>query len=316
MTQRVPTHPSFERIFAKSRAGPQFNREAHLIMAAINRLTESLENIVADLACLASELSIKYLNNRGGNVVIIAPDHYWGDRTAEQKQRHLLIVRRYEQIREILSAWLFDAPKDLARTFKNGDKNFRTWLEFESNWSVSYDKEKNIRLLKESADDLRQIISVLAAGIRDQIILVPDTNSLLAQPDPTTYRHVVGSDKFEFLLLPTVLHELDELKILHRNPEIREKAQKVITRIKGWRTQGSLSIGVFVDRTIRIRAEHREPNVEKSLSWLDPTNADDRIVASVLHVQASNPTARIVLVTGDINLQNKADAAFIEIGEV
>ena len=53
-----------------------------------------------------------------------------------------------------------------------------------------------------------------------------------------------------------------------------------------------------------------------TLKWLDEDNCDDRIIASVLEVQSSNPTARVVLVTGDINLLNKADVARIESAEL
>ncbi|MGH9194787.1 MAG: PIN domain-containing protein [Acidimicrobiia bacterium] len=52
-----------------------------------------------------------------------------------------------------------------------------------------------------------------------------------------------------------------------------------------------------------------EPDFSTSLAWLDRTNQDDRIVASLLELQRVNPAAEIILVTGDINLQNKADAA-------
>jgi predicted ribonuclease YlaK len=104
--------------------------------------------------------------------------------------------------------------------------------------------------------------------------------------------------------------------MLHRNQDVREKAKKVITRIKGWRAQGPLLDGVLVDKTIIVRALHNEPKVADSLSWLDADNADDRIVASVLHIQATSPSAHVILVTGDINLQNKADAAMIETVEI
>ncbi|UUZ65949.1 PIN domain-containing protein [Polaromonas sp. P1-6] len=65
-----------------------------------------------------------------------------------------------------------------------------------------------------------------------------------------------------------------------------------------------------------VRALHNEPKVADSLSWLDADNADDRIIASVLHIQATSPSAHVILVTGDINLQNKADAAMIETAEI
>ena len=53
-----------------------------------------------------------------------------------------------------------------------------------------------------------------------------------------------------------------------------------------------------------------------TLTWLDKENRDDRIIASVLEVQSSYPTARVVLITGDVNLSNKADLARIETSEL
>jgi hypothetical protein len=52
-----------------------------------------------------------------------------------------------------------------------------------------------------------------------------------------------------------------------------------------------------------------EPRFERTLHWLDPTNQDDRIIASVLELQRAVPSATVILVTGDINLQNKSEAA-------
>jgi hypothetical protein len=107
------------------------------------------------------------------------------------------------------------------------------------------------------------------------IILVPDTNSLLAAFDPIEYRKVSGENSFVFMILPTVLGERDRLKVEHRNPDVREKAKKVITRIKGWRNQGPLAKGVTVDKTITVKALHTEPNMKATLSWLDSDNRDD-----------------------------------------
>jgi predicted ribonuclease YlaK len=52
-----------------------------------------------------------------------------------------------------------------------------------------------------------------------------------------------------------------------------------------------------------------------TLSWLDSSVPDDRIIASVLALQADRPGAAVVLVSSDINLLNKADAALVESAE-
>lgn len=199
----------------------------------------------------------------------------------------------------------------MKRRLDEADREWRTWLELGRNWSVQAEPEHNVAAVREAGTKLRQFLSIFGQD-SGEVIVVADTNSLLASPEPMTYREAVGADRFTFLLLPTVLRELDELKVLHRNPDVRDKAAKVVTRIKGWRKQGPLLQGVTVAQTITVAALAEEPSVKSTLSWLDPENRDDRIVAAVLEVQVRHPTARVLLVTGDINLQNKADAAVIE----
>ena len=200
--------------------------------------------------------------------------------------------------------------------FKDADEHFRTWLELESNWSLATNARENRASVLKAGRAVADVLEVLEHDEETGIFIIPDTNALLAQTDPVAYRRVAGEARFVFMLLPAVLAELDRLKVEHRNPDVREKAKKAITRIKGWKQQGSLSEGVTVDRTIEVRAEHAEPNMADSLSWLDASNQDDRIVASVLALQCQYPAARLVLVSGDINLQNKADAASIETVEI
>ena len=53
-----------------------------------------------------------------------------------------------------------------------------------------------------------------------------------------------------------------------------------------------------------------------TLSWLDSETKDDRIIANILSVQVEYLNAGITLITGDINLQNKADAAYIDVAEI
>jgi predicted ribonuclease YlaK len=65
-----------------------------------------------------------------------------------------------------------------------------------------------------------------------------------------------------------------------------------------------------------VKAASKEPDFKNTLSWLDPNNNDDRIIASVLALQAEFPSAQMILISGDINLMNKADVAMIETAEL
>lgn len=50
--------------------------------------------------------------------------------------------------------------------------------------------------------------------------------------------------------------------------------------------------------------------MSKLPSWLDAENKDDRLIGTALEIQCSHLLAVVVLVTGDINLRNKAEMAF------
>lgn len=284
-------------------------------MNTVDRLTISLKNVSDDLVNLIESVPVREME-RHPNIFIMAPDFYWRELSAEQKNKQIRLKRDYDQISEVLSALLSAAPKDIIGELEQADKDYRSWLEFESSWSISVNPKENIENFVKDSNSVFKIIEILSSGENHEKIVIPDTNSMMTNPDPTGYRAVVNSEGFRFLLLPTVLSELDELKMLHRNPDARENANKCIKRIKGWRAQGSLQNGVIVDSTITVSASHKEPDMGSTLSWLDSEVKDDRIIANVLSVQAEYLNSSVTLITGDVNLQNKADAAYIDVAEL
>lgn len=276
------------------------------------RLYADLDDLEARLMALVRTVPVLNREDDYGPVVIMAPRHWFASLSPEQQRAQLALRRDYERWIERVRLILRGAPDDLRRQLEEADTEWRQWLEMSRSWVLEPASDKNIARVKAVGDELRSLLRVVESDAAT-LLLVPDTNALLGAPDPVEYRATVDADTFTFVLLPTVLRELDQLKVLHRNPEVREKARKVVSRIKGWRTQGPLLRGVTVDQTITVVAVAEEPNVRSTLSWLDPDNADDRVVAGVLEVQVRYPSDRVVLVTGDINLQNKADAASIAV---
>lgn len=277
-----------------------------------SRLRARLSEVVDGLARLTSAIPVRWFDRESDSIVFICPEYYWGDVSPEQRADQMRLKRSYEPIAEHLRLLLTRAPDDLVNQLNEADQRFRVWLELQSNWSLSRDASGNEAQIRAAGAALEKILTILEVMGEGHILVVPDTNSLLAHPDPGDYRSVIGVDSFMFTLLPTVMGELDRLKIEHRNPDVRDKAKAAIARIKGWRHQGSLTEGVTVAKTITVRACHSEPDMTRTLSWLDRDVADDRIIASVIALKAEQPSARVVLVTGDINLQNKADAAMVE----
>ena len=282
----------------------------------MSRLRSDLKSLTQRLGALVQELPIKQLDRTGGGVVILAPKYYWGKLSAEQLNTQLAIKRDYEEWFEVFRSVFAEATEALKRRIGKADQRLRMWIELRSNWSLQSDPPSNMDRLRDDAEQFMEILAIIEASGPMPPVLIPDTNAIVGNPDPTQYRTLVCDGSFIFLLLPTVLAELDELKNTHRNPDFREKVNKVIKRIKGWRNQGTLRKGVTVDGTITVKAVAIEPDMQDTLTWLDKENRDDRIIASVLEVQSSYPNARVVLVTGDVNLSNKADLARINTSEL
>ena len=81
------------------------------------------------------------------------------------------------------------------------------------------------------------------------------------------------------ILLPTVLKELDKLKITSRE-DFRKKVDGLITRIKGYRGRGQLNEGVTLGKGVStLRSVATEPNMAATLPWLDAANDDDRLLS-------------------------------------
>jgi len=279
-----------------------------------SKLRTRLSTVVESLAELVRTLPVRRFK-QGGAVVFVGPQLYFGDRSTDQQAIQFALKREYEVLSELLKLLIRGGPKEIVGNLKEADEHFREWLDFNGSWSVTADPTENARQVRAAAEPFERILDVLDLASEDEVLVVPETNSLLAEADPKAYRQIADTT-FVFMLLPTVLGELDKLKIEHRNPDVRDKAKNVINRIKGWRKQGPLVDGVTVDKNITVRASSREPDFKNTLSWLDKDNNDDRIIASVVALQSEFPSAQVILVSGDINLLNKADVALIETAEL
>ena len=246
---------------------------------------------------------------------MIAPHYFWGKVSPSAQNRQISIKRSYEDWFHKFELLFSGTSDDVGRRIKEADEEIREWIELDVNWSITRDRRNNEEKLRKASKQFIDLLSIIATD-EGETILVPDTNSIAVEPDPAKYRDIAGEASYVFMLLPTVLGELDDLKIAHRNPDFREKARSAIRRVKGWRLQGDLFIGVTVSRTVTVKAVAAEPDMKNTLSWLDKDIADDRLIASVLEVQIAHPNSRVVLVTGDINLMNKAAWASIESAEI
>jgi rRNA-processing protein FCF1 len=245
------------------------------------------------------------------NIVVLNVDgnHWWNDLDIEGRRIQDRLMGDYRQYRDLVQVLIRGLPADGLSEFKQADDAVTKHVQQQrATWAESVQEAKTKTL--EAIDAIQALLERLFS-VEGETIIVPDTNALLLAPalDQWTFE---WCDRFTLVFTPTVLSELDELKVAHKNPDVRAKAERMIRQIKELGRRGDLLAGVpVVTGKVVARSVAVDPKVSESLPWLDAANNDDRLLASVVELIRRNVRAIVVIVTGDINLQNKASHARI-----
>lgn len=275
----------------------------------IEKLEKQIQALFPLLDTLCNNSSIHYrdLNSGDSVFVFLGFDYYvWAKKDLSGQ---LKLKEQYLKFSEDFNFLLSKTNKQLQKEIEKANtQNIHTIEQTKAYTDIEGTKQLFRNNLKKYSDYLQ----ILKSSEERQTIVIPDTNSLIQYPDPAKYKNIPHLMTFDFIVLPTVLSELDKLKITHRDDNFRTKVKSVITRLKGFRSQGDILEGVIVDKTIKVKMIASEPNFLQTLNWLDSENMDDRIIASALEIQKAKHNSLIIIVTGDINLQNKAQMANLE----
>jgi len=282
------------------------------VKSYVERLQEQLNDIERKMMELLDAFTISHSRNDPDSYIIsLAPPHYWGETDERQKRFQMEILKLYKPWIEHVRLLFLEATDEVAEQINETDTFVTDWVQKEWTRDVPESVEAAKDVFSRQIQAFVELLQMLESPKQRRIIVVPDTNALVNCPHFAEYGRVAGQPDFTLVIMPTVLSELDQLKITARNNGFRDKVKSVITRIKGLRAQGSLIEGVIVNKTVAVRMEAREPDFGHTLSWLDSGNNDDKVIASVLELQRQEPSAMVILSTGDINLQNKAEMAQI-----
>jgi rRNA-processing protein FCF1 len=282
------------------------------VKSYVERLQEQLNDIEQKMLELLDASTISHSDKDPDSYIVdIALPHYWGETDEKQKRLQMEVLKLYKPWIEHVRLLFLGATDEIAEQINETDTFVTDWVQKESIWDVPESVEAAKAVFSRRIQSFVKLLQMLESPKPRRIIVVPDTNALISCSDFANYQRVAGQPDFTLVIMPTVLSELDQLKITARDNGFREKVKSIITRIKGLRVQGSLIEGVIINKTVTVRMEAREPDFGHTLSWLDSGNNDDKVVASILELQRQEPSAVVILSTGDINLQNKAEMAHI-----
>lgn len=142
--------------------------------------------------------------------------------------------------------------------------------------------------------------------LEGELVLIPDTNVVVDWPKFEDYDFGLGS--LRIVLLSIVLSELDLLKRKTRD-ETQKRVRHAIRSIKQHGDVGNLLDGVRLNENIILMTSPVEPTTETLPSLLRIDVPDDRFVATALVFSQLHPHTKLAVVSGDLNVMNKARAA-------
>jgi len=280
-------------------------------------------NILKDLinAVLDHSKILRVNKNYSAEIVVVQPDYTWAKLDDEGRLAQDKALRYFAKLFESIDYLFEEKHKDLKHQVNEIKDAYRYWIERNKrgwDWGLPSDIQEVRADLDTKTEKLKELMEWLKGTSPSGYILIPDTNSLIMNPEINTYGQKIGlnSNNYYVVYIPTVLSELDRLKVVHRDDTFRKKVESVIKRIKGYRSQGNIHDGITVYETITVKMIAAEPNMNSTLPWLNSDNNDDRIVATCLELQREYAGSIVMLITADINLQNKAQMALLPFGEV
>ncbi len=279
----------------------------------MNTITENLkemnEEIKAELKNLLLSFSKIYRYNNLGRsgISTLGRDYTWKPLEPQGHRLQSKILGDYQKYYAVLYALLSQQPQKVLKALDKSDHTINLLIEQNTKLWIKSAAEA-FGIATKALDTQLLLIENIYGAASKEVVYVPDTNALLFNPN-IEFWQFPDVIQFTIVLTPTVLSELDHLKITHRVENVRSTAEGLIRRIKGYRTRGRLTDGVILIRNIsRLKSVATEPDMANSLPWLDSNN-NDRILAAFIEVMRLHPQSSVILVTRDINLQNKAEFA-------
>ncbi|MBZ0173512.1 MAG: hypothetical protein K8E66_14100, partial [Phycisphaerales bacterium] len=209
------------------------------------------------------------------SIVVLNTDgnHWWDDLPLEGRRLQSKILGEYVQYRDLVRVLIRGLTSDGAREFDEADDTITKHVEQQrATWCKTVQEAQTETL--EAIDEIQGLLARLYRlySPDGEAMVIPDTNALILGV-PLGQWSFEWCEAFTVVLTPTVLAELDELKIAHRNPDVRTKAERVIRQIKEYGRRGDLRVGVpILSGRITARAIAVEPRMDESLPWLDAVN--------------------------------------------
>lgn len=277
----------------------------------IDNLQEALDLIKQGMFELIDHSRIlRFESDPSADVVFKTPEFYWDVPTLKEQEIQTELKQKYIRWIQLFKMIIEDAPESVWVKMIEIDSFIMNWIEKGSDWELPGTLKEAKTKFEEKITPLFETLTQYFDAEDGSIILIPDTRAMISNLNPLAYKECIHQEKFTLAILPAVLRELDELKMKSWDEEFRKKVRTAVKRIERFENRGNLQKGITIQRTIRIKLFPVEPDFTKASKWLDEEDNEDRIIASAMEVQRTNPSDIVMLASADSNLQNKAEMAY------
>src|SRR5262245_7694422 len=158
------------------------------IISYVARLKQGFQKIESEIMELLDISTIKEFRNDPNSVVVfIAPPYEWGETNEQQKILQMQLVKEYSDWTEHFRLLFSSASQEINQQIGETEKFITSWIEKESSWEIPRNIQSAKSLFREKVRVFYDLLNLLETTSKHEIIVIPDTNSLIAVPDLAQY---------------------------------------------------------------------------------------------------------------------------------
>lgn len=281
-----------------------------MITSVRDVILQACDRLEREFAALMTYSKIEHrFEYSGGHVMIVSGLEFgWAPLPPEARPIQNALRRDYQEFAHLVDAVMSDQPSSLREEVTQGHLLILRDID-QDGGTPTRTVQGHIDAASKALATLKRYVSERAEGNPSEVFLIPDTNAFYAHPALELWEFD-ECQRFTIVLTAAAVTELDRHRDHHPNVAVMQKAAKLVRQIGEYRRRGRLVDGVPLTGTrSRLMAWPREPDMDRSLPWLDRRSADDRLLASAIEIARGRALSPVAIVTRDLNLQNKCELA-------
>jgi hypothetical protein len=229
----------------------------------------------------------------------------------ELEEKQIKISHRFEKWYLQFEGLLIETPEQTKNKLHSHNLNVASFIKYRTIGKNVNSNSEAVNMFEEAIKPFFEFLNELINHSYNEIILIPDTNVIIEWPNVEEYGSFFKISNYLVIFTSTVIGELDDLKIKRLEKDFHQKVTDAIHYLYALHDKGDVINGVKLNNGVTAIMRATDPNFSNLPSWINPNNNDDKIIGSVLELQREKPGAKIIVISNDINMNNKCSLANI-----